>query len=264
MQPGDLVDVADASEPFDYSILPASVSVLLGYVGMPGDTPHIWTPAEVDKVAAAGLTWGPIVTVAERALTAADGAAAAAWMIGELRALQYPRGLPVFMDIEHVAYLDDPAGAESCVKAWAAAMTSAGWAICVPYLPLSAGHGWVASWTGVRPTSLPGTWAGQQYTGGQNQDRYDLSVMRASLWAGTGDITMADAASLSAQITAETSAIVDEIRTARADVTKALAAAQAGTVANIISRLSGFTPDQVTQIEQAVTAVLTGGTNNVG
>jgi hypothetical protein len=188
----DLVDAADAAYPFDYATLPPGVTRVLGYVGMPGHTPHMWTRLEVAAVHASGRDWHPIVTVPIRALTASDGLAAATCMITTLPGLGYAAGGPVFLDVERDAWLTDPAGARACIAAWGGMMAAHGWPTAVAYLPLAAGYGWVASWTDARPDTLPAGWEGQQYAGNAGGGAYDLSVFDPAIFADTGGLTMAD------------------------------------------------------------------------
>lgn len=189
----DLVEVADAAYPFDYTRLPAAVKVVLGYVGQHLETPHVWTADEIATVHAHGLAWGPIWTPPQGHFTADDGLQAGDMMRDALGRLGYTKAGPVFLDIEKHTYDAHPADTRAGVSAWEATMVEGGWTITCPYLPTTAGSGWVADWTGTKPTSLPNAWDGQQYAGEVDGGRYDLSVFRSSIFTALlnqGDTTM--------------------------------------------------------------------------
>lgn len=187
----DLVRVADASKPFDYAVLPDDVRTVLGYIGLYGYTPHIWSVPEVRAAREAGLRWFAICTVPQRRLSAADGRAAAAWCLAKLPEYGYTPDMPVFLDIEYGAYLADPAGADACVTAWRDGMRAGGYRTAIPYLPLSAGYGWLAHWTGSAPATLPDGVAGVQYDHALADDAYDISVFRPEVFpGGTGTMPL--------------------------------------------------------------------------
>lgn len=180
-----LVLAADASTPPTYSKLPRGVKVVLGYVGLPGCTPHIWTHAEAQTARRHGYTWCPIVTVPESGLSAADGREAAAHAATVLPGYRHPSGLPVFLDVEQHALDDDLAGARACVSEWTARMHAAGYLRAYAYCDPAAGGAWLPDWTGERPKSLPSRLVGWQYEGPERHPEYDLSVFRADLFTGT-------------------------------------------------------------------------------
>lgn len=173
---GNLIDAADAAYPFAYGLLPNTVRHILGYVGLPGYTPNIWTAADVAAVHAAGRQWHPIVTLPEHSVSAEWGQAAARCQLAACAALGYAKGGPVFLDVEHDTYVADPPGADAAVAAWRVMMAAGGYPTCVPYLPLVANRGWVAGPVTARPDVLPATWQGWQYARSVNGGRYDLSV----------------------------------------------------------------------------------------
>lgn len=183
----ELIRVADASAPFDYTVLPDDVKTILGYIGLFGYTPHIWSVPEVQAARKAGLRWFAICTVPLRRLTAADGHTAAGWCLMKLPEYGYTPDMPVFLDIEYGAYQANPAGADACVTAWRDGMRAGGYHAAIPYLPLSAGYGWLAHWTGVAPATLPDGVAGIQYDHALAGDAYDISIFRPDIFPGGTD-----------------------------------------------------------------------------
>lgn len=179
-----LISAADAAYPFDYTQLPAGVSVVLGYVGMSGSTPHVWSTSEVDAVRAAGYTWCPIVVPPQRGLSTADGDTIADVMIRALPQYQYPLGGPVFVDIERGSYDADPAGAADAVTRWRARMDAAGYPAAYAYWPKITGYTWLPKWVARRPRRLPAGVIGQQWAGGVDGDRFDLSIFTPAVFAG--------------------------------------------------------------------------------
>lgn len=177
-----LILAADCAYPFDYSRLPRRVKVIMGYVGSPTGTPNVWTQSEVDTARASGRAWVPIWTPADPRLDGQLGHQAANQMIAALAGYQGLEGCPVFLDIEHSVYVADQAGADAAVAAWTGDMHRAGHHQAWPYVPWVAGYGWVANWTGTRPRTLPEAFIGWQYAGGLDGDRYDLSVVRPSVF----------------------------------------------------------------------------------
>lgn len=187
-----LVKAADCAFPFDYSILPDDVTVILGYVGEYGNTPHIWSTQEVTAARDTGRIWCPIWVTPQRGLVQADGVHAARGMVAALVQYRHPKHLPVFLDIEYASYHANPVGAMGAVQAWQFGMAAAGWQNAIAYLPKEAGAGWIADWTGVDPTSLPVGWRGEQYAGNVDHGRYDLSEFDPTLFhAPVGDDEMA-------------------------------------------------------------------------
>lgn len=178
-----LLLAADASKPPTYSKLPRGTKVVLGYVGLAGCTPHVWSVAEAQTARRHGFTWAPIVTVAESGLNAGDGREAAAHMIAVLPGYRHPHGSPVFLDVEHAAILDNPDGSRACIDAWTAGMHAGGYPRAYAYADPSVGGTWLPDWVKDRPKSLPSALAGWQYEGSGKHPEYDLSVFRADLWS---------------------------------------------------------------------------------
>lgn len=177
-----LVDAADAAWPPPYEDLPAAVSVVLGYVGESGCTPHIWSTREVTACRAAGYTWAPIVVPPQRALTGPDGEHAAATMAAALPQYGHRAGWPVFLDIERGSFDADPAGAAAAVRAWRAGMAAAGWPDAYVYWPGKGPFTWRPDWTGRRPKRLPRGVSGVQYAGNADHGTVDLSVFAANVF----------------------------------------------------------------------------------
>lgn len=174
-----LLHVADCAYPIPTAGYPKDLFAVAGYVG--GNTPHVWTASERDAIHNIGLRWWGIWTMPERALTAQDGIDAARGQVAAYNTIPYPKDAPALLDIEHSAYVANPAGAEAAVAAWRQAMNAAGWPVAVPYLPLVANHGWVAQWDNVRPDTLPAGWLGKQYGGETSPYALDLSVFDPSV-----------------------------------------------------------------------------------
>lgn len=177
-----LILTVDCAYPFDYSRAPKGTRVVLGYVGQLHETPHIWTAVEITAARRAIGAWAPIWTVPPTGLNAQVGMQSGNGMRAALEAMNYPKAAPVFLDVEHRTWAESPTRAIEGVDAWELTMAQGGWHNAHAYLPAAAKRGWAADWTGVRPTSLPTYLVGQQYAGGQDGDRYDLSVFRASIF----------------------------------------------------------------------------------
>jgi hypothetical protein len=207
----DLVTCADYAYPFPPSDLPAGVRVVLGYAGSAEGTPHVWTRAEVDAVLATGRRWCPIWTPAPGPFTAQLGLQAANRMLAKLPDYAYDPTGPVFLDIERGQWDAAPATTREGVAAWQETMHKAGHAQAVPYLPTSAGFGWVADWTGIEPATLPGAWTGQQYAGNVDGGRYDLSVMRPEVFGVAATPTQGASMTLDAADLAHIKATVAEV-----------------------------------------------------
>lgn len=258
----DLLTVTDSAYPFDYSILPDGVVAHCGYIGPADCTPHIWTAAEVADLERTGRRWWAIVVAPERALTSADGAEAAAFMLADLARRGYPKSRPVFYDIEHSAYVAYPDGAKSAAVAWQVRMTGAGWTHAYPYLPKAAGVGWLADWTGVRPTALPPGVAGVQYDHALAGDRYDISVFDPSLLLGaTVPLTTADIDAIESRLTSSSGKLhdlmvaVDRGEAFQGATTAANGAARAvAALATQVDALAATVAQLESQVAQLVTA----------
>jgi hypothetical protein len=177
------VMAADAAYPFDYSRLPHGVSVVMGYTGQPGCTPHVWTEAEVAAVQHTGRTWVPIHTPPQTGLTPDMGKQAGNLMVEELKHYKLPEGCPVFLDVERASWSANPAGARAAVADWQAVMHAHGHPQAWAYLPTLAGAQWVADWVGQAPQHFAPGVIGVQYAGNVDGGRYDLSVFAASVFA---------------------------------------------------------------------------------
>lgn len=179
-----LTHVADAAYPFDYSLLPADVSVVLGYLG--GDTPHVWTPAEVAECQATGRQWCPIWTAPNpgAVLTANGVNADAQAFITELVARRHPMDDPVFYDVEASTWNATGTDARTRVLRWQGVMRGAGYPNAYVYAPWLARTEWGANWVGYRPMSLPAGRVGWQYVNAQPGKPFDLSVFDPSIFGG--------------------------------------------------------------------------------
>ena len=174
---------ADAAFPFDYGRLPHGVSVIMGYTGQQGCTPHIWTEDEVKAAQATGRTWVPIHTPPQTGLTPDLGKQAGNLMVAELRRYQLPPHVPVFLDVEHSSWAANPAGARAAVADWQAVMRADGHPQAWAYLPAQAQAQWVADWVGAAPQHFAPGVIGVQYAGNVDGGRYDLSVFSAEVFA---------------------------------------------------------------------------------
>jgi hypothetical protein len=178
-----LVKTADAAYPPKLDSLPSDIYAVLGYVG--GDTPHIWTVAEVNACINAGKHWWPIWTAPNSLVTAvtlnpADGFTAAHSMLNALSGYPVNDNTPVFLDIEASSYWANPANANSYLANWKAGMHAAGYSHAFGYLPWSTQKDWVAYWINIEPATLPSGIVGWQY-GGDIQNSYDLSIFDLDL-----------------------------------------------------------------------------------
>lgn len=181
-----LTDAVDAAYPFDLSVLPTSVRVVVGYLGPPGGTPHVWTREEVAAVEATGRAWWGVQVAPLRALTAADGAAAAQAAAARLAELgRAHRPDPVFYDVEYATWIADPAGARAAIAAFKSALPQAAARLRPEaYEPAVGGTDWIARWDNTRPDTLPAGVVGVQY-GAPSGGAYDLDVFDPSLLGGT-------------------------------------------------------------------------------
>jgi hypothetical protein len=178
-----LIKAADGAYAPDPASLPADVKVILGYVGAPGHTPHIWTPDEVQKARNSGRQWWPIWVPAQGLMSAATGTAAAQGMVSALAPYGVSKSTPVFFDVETSSWEASATGAQAAVAAFKSTMKAAGYTRPLGYLPRAAGFDWIANWTGKTPAdapaSLPAGVIGQQYLG--DYGSWDFSVFDASL-----------------------------------------------------------------------------------
>lgn len=179
----DLVDAADCAYPPPAHLgWPATVRVVCGYLG--GDTPHVWTPAEIAAVTTTGRLWCGIWTAPSRGqhLVAATGTADGHGAAARLATLGLDSALPVFYDIEHDTYAASPAGALAARDAFRATLASHGYRSVWAYLPWAAQTDWVAKWQIGRPTSLPAGTVGWQWSGSTASEPYDRSVFSPALF----------------------------------------------------------------------------------
>jgi hypothetical protein len=186
-----LILAADAAYPFDYNRLPADITVIMGYFG--GDTPHIWTDTEIASALRTGREWWAIWTAPSRqgsVLNAAQGTRDGQGMAGACHARGYSTDKPVFYDVEHAAWVNNPGGAMDAIQNWKTVMHVAGYQHTCAYVPYTANFDWVAYWDNIRPTSLPVGWVGHQFGG---QPGFDLSVFDTERLGLTMSLTQTDA-----------------------------------------------------------------------
>lgn len=180
---------------------PSWAVVVCGYVG--GDTPHIWSLAEVQTVRAAGQIWWAIWTSRNGSttkLTMDDGRADAAGMTANLPKYGYSKSSPVFYDVEPRVFDNDPTGARLAIAKWKLDMKAAGYLQAYSYTVERQGGDWVADPTGMMPSSLPPGRIGVQY--GQSPEQpnpfFDYNVFDSSLLPGSDDMTPDESAKLNA------------------------------------------------------------------
>lgn len=163
-----LLKVGDSSTP------PATYPAADGwgyYIG--GDTPHVWTPEEVDDIPTRYRL--PIFTRSNPA--AASAATDAAAIVAHCRSVKQPAGTLVAIDLE-------AAIARTYVTAADRIITAAGWRLLiygqlstVTKNPKPAGGYWVGEWDGDPDDP---SWAGKQY---EDAGPYDLSEFNTPyLW----------------------------------------------------------------------------------
>lgn len=177
-----LITAADAAFPFDYTRLPSAVTVVLGYVGQPYCTPHVWTPDQVAAVRNHGKLWAPIHTPPQVPFTEQLGLQAGNLMLQELEKVPLLGAEPVFLDIERSSWEPNPSATMAGVRAWQSVMHAHGHPQAHAYLPWAAGDGWGANWTGAKPAAIPVGYVGWQYQGNADGGRYDLSVFLPSVF----------------------------------------------------------------------------------
>lgn len=210
---------ADAADPFDYSRLPRSVKVILGYVGQLYCTPHVWTPDEVAHARNRGYLWAPIHTPPQVPFNAELGKQAGNLMVTELERYPLLGPEPVFLDIEHSSWAANPAEAMRGVAAWRQVMHDHGHRQAYAYLPWAAGTDWGANWINTRPSGIPDGYVGWQYAGGVDGDRYDLSLFRPGVFAELADRTKGFPMNLDADAQKW---IVTQLETVRHDIVEVL------------------------------------------
>lgn len=190
-----LITVADAAVPFDYAALPHDVVCVLGYVGLSGATPHVWSTAEAEAARKAVGAWAPIWCPSQDVFGRDEGHRAAAGMLAALPQYGIVKASPLFLDIERGTYDAHPADVAAGITAWSDDLDAAGYTNSYPYAPEDYNHGWVAKWVTLAPTSLPVEWVGQQYTNRGDGGACDLSIFRrdifASILTDTGGTDMA-------------------------------------------------------------------------
>lgn len=206
---------ADCAFPFDYSRLPHGVSVIMGYTGQPGCTPHVWTPDEVRAAQATGRTWVPIHTPPQGELARDAGKWAANLMVEELKRYPIRKDTPCFLDIERASWDANPAVARACVADWQAGMHAAGHPQSWAYLPSIAETQWVADWVGQAPQHFAPGVIGVQYAGNVDHGRYDLSVFAASVFATSTTTTTGETMTLNAT---DKAWVVGELETVQRNV----------------------------------------------
>lgn len=179
---------------FPRASYPAWAVVVAGYAG--GDTPHVWSLAEVQAVRNLGKTWWAIWTSRNGSndiLSRNDGSHDAAGMIAALPRYVYNRKSPVFYDVEPGVFDNDPTGARLAIAQWKLDMKAAGYLSAYSYTVERQGGDWVANPTGVQPMMLPPGRVGVQY--GQSSERpnpfFDYNVFDAAL-LGTVDMALDD------------------------------------------------------------------------
>lgn len=210
-----LVQTADAATPFDYAALPGTVKVILGYIGQAGATPYVWSTADAAKAKAAVGAWAPIWTPPQHDLSVDAGHRAAAGAIAALSQYDYPKGGPVFVDVERGTYDANPEQADGFIEAFQASMGLAGYGLAYPYAPEDYGRGWVAHWVPKMPTSLPPAYVGQQWKGNAFNGMCDLSVFRPAVFAALITTTEDDTVALTKD---DKAWIVKQLATMRGDI----------------------------------------------
>jgi Putative peptidoglycan binding domain len=163
-------EMGDSSVPV---VPPARLPVYAFYLG--GDTPHVWTPAEVAAISA---RWALPIWV--NTSPAADGAQIGADFLTRCRQLGMPMGSTLALDIENV---DQPAVIEGCDQI----VRGAGHHL-MTYESKGAlasmdgfnGYRWVADWTGT-PHLFPGSVATQYASAAMAGTPWDCSLIDATM-----------------------------------------------------------------------------------
>src|SRR5579875_699448 len=171
-----IIRSVDSAYPQPLHLVPRNVSVYLGYIGMPGCTPHIWTVDEIRAVEDAHLTWWAICVPPQDALGTATGIDCAEYAAEFLSRLGYDRAKPVFIDIEAGSWYADRAAADATVIAWRARLREHGYARPAAYGPRLSGYEWLADWREQEPAAVPaGNW-GWQWRNSRPDSPFDLSI----------------------------------------------------------------------------------------
>ena len=186
----DLVLATDSAYPYDFAQAPAGCQVIMGYIGRPGYTPHVWTVQEANEARRAGFVWWPIVVgISQGATNAQDGVTNAQTVIAQAPAYGVTKTDPVFCDLEPDALHANPTGAKAMADAFRSTMHAAGWLRAYVYSVDAPFIDWVANWTNIRPTTLPPGKIGVQYAGNLSPPGYDLSVFDPALLEGSDMLT---------------------------------------------------------------------------
>ncbi len=171
-----LVLAADAAYPFSLRLLPSGCDVVIGYLGERTFTPHVWKPNEIAAVRNSGRQWWGVWTPPQDQVTAAGAALAASGAINAAQIAGMRKTDPIFLDIERGTFDTHRTSVAPFVGLWKQTMRARGWVNVFAYVPAAADFDWCAHWTGIRPTSLPAAWVGQQYANAVAAGAYDLSV----------------------------------------------------------------------------------------
>jgi len=172
----NIIRSVDSAYPQPLHLVPRNVSVYLGYVGMPGYTPHIWTADEIRAVEDAGLQWWAICVPPQNSLGTRTGIDAAEYTAQFLSRINYDTSRPVFLDIEAGAWYADRAAADATVIAWRARLRELGYLRPAAYGPRLSGYEWLADWRDAEPSVVPaGNW-GWQWRNSTPDSPFDLSI----------------------------------------------------------------------------------------
>lgn len=168
--------MADIADPGQMVIAGPGVQAFAFYLGKPGQTPHVWTDAQLERqvLRYALPVWVPNLADLSPSAGAFDGQDAAA----ALHALGVPRGVAIRVDMETevgVTYLRQFRSQVNLAGYWFGAYGSASTVFGNP--PGGAGY-WVADWTGdPHQYDHPGVSATQYASAGQAGTPWDLSEL---------------------------------------------------------------------------------------
>ena len=167
---------------------PPGTDVVAFYIG--GDTPHIWTDAEIHRQTA---RYRLPIWVRSNPTGAAqgrlEGRAAADWAISH----KQPTGTCIALDFEMAINSDYVKAFDSAVHMHGFKTILYGSAAFVLHNPRPSGGYWVAEWDG--HASLPAAWTAKQYASDQMLNRsWDLSVVAndTPLWDTHNPITQVE------------------------------------------------------------------------